>query len=70
MSILIISGKKDIFGGMGKGPQYLYDKFVERGIRDIELQLYSDNRHDILHEKNRIIVYQDILKWLNERTYI
>lgn len=70
MSILIISGKKDIFGGMGKGPQYLYDKFVERGIRDIELQLYSDNRHDILHEKNRMIVYQDILKWLNERTYI
>jgi lysophospholipase len=70
MSILIISGKKDIFGGMGKGPQWLYDKYVKRGIKDIEIQLYPDSRHDILHEKSRMLVYQDILKWLNGRTYI
>lgn len=70
LSILIISGSKDIFGGMGKGPKWLYEEYKKHGVRDIELQLYPDNRHDILHEKNRLLVYQDILAWLHERTYI
>lgn len=70
MSILIISGEKDIFGGMGKGPRWLYEQYKQRGIKDVEMQLYPDSRHDILHEKNRAEVYKDILMWLNERTYV
>ncbi|MFV0394580.1 MAG: serine aminopeptidase domain-containing protein [Coprobacillaceae bacterium] len=70
MSIFIISGKKDIFGGMGNGPRWLYEQYKLNGVRDLEIQLYPDSRHDILHERNRKAVYQDILTWLNERTYI
>ena len=69
LSVLIISGKKDIFGNMGKGPKNLYQKYKKHGIDDLEIKLYEDSRHDILHELNRKEVYKDILQWLNNRTY-
>jgi lysophospholipase len=70
ISILIISGEEDVFGKMGQGPRWLYEACKRSGIFDVELKMYSESRHDILHEKNRRIVYQDILSWLNNRTYI
>lgn len=69
LSVFIISGKKDVFGNMGKGPSRLYEKYKKQGISDLELKLYDDSRHDILHELNRKEVFKDLLKWLNERTY-
>lgn len=70
LSLLIISGEKDIFGNMGIGPKWLYDKYKKNGVKDVELKIYPDCRHDLLHELNLAEVYQDILNWLNERTYI
>lgn len=70
LSLLIISGKKDVLGRMGKAPEWLYQKYKNKGVRDVELILYKDSRHDILHELNRKEVYKDILKWLNSRTYV
>lgn len=70
LSLYIISGKKDILGRMGRGPLWLYEKYKQKGIRDVKITLYKDSRHDILHELNRKEVYRDILSWLNERTYV
>ena len=34
------------------------------GYNDINSKLYEQLRHEILNEENNIIVYQDILKFL------
>lgn len=70
LSVYIVSGKKDAFGKMGKDPQKLFEKYKKHGIQDLEIKMYEDSRHDILHELNRKEVYKDLLTWLNNRTYI
>lgn len=70
LSILIVSGRHDIFGQMGKGPKWLYQQLKKNNVTDLSLILYDEKRQDILHEVNRKDVYKDILDWLNDRTYI
>lgn len=70
LSVLIISGVHDVFGKLGKGPKWLYERLKNNGLSDISFKLYEDSHHDILHDKERKLVYNDILKWLNERTFI
>lgn len=70
LSILIISGLKDAFGMLGKGPKWFYERLLDRGVKDLTLKLYDNSHQDILHDNQRREVYLDILTWLNERTYI
>lgn len=63
--LLLISGKNDPVGGMGKGVRHTYNAFRESGMEDVTLQLYEGLRHELLNEsaqKDR--VYADIYAWL------
>ena len=63
--LLLISGKDDPVGGMGKGVRHTYNAFRESGMEDVTLQLYDGLRHELLNEsaqKDR--VYADIHAWL------
>lgn len=70
LSVYIVSGLKDAFGKFGNGPKWLYETLKNNGVKDISLSLYENSHHDILHDVERLVVYQDILDWLNARTYI
>lgn len=70
LSLLIVSGVKDPFGKFGKGPKWLYETLKQQGIRDLDLLLYEKSYQDILHDKQRLEVYRDILEWLNQRTFV
>lgn len=65
--ILIISGDSDPIGNYGLGVKKLYNYFLNEGFKDIELKLYRGARHEILNELNKKEVYQDILKWLEDK---
>ncbi|MBQ3103799.1 MAG: lysophospholipase [Oscillospiraceae bacterium] len=62
--ILFISGGKDPVGDMGKGVQKAYASFRKAGVRDLQLKIYPELRHEILNEACRDEVYEDILAWL------
>lgn len=67
--LLLISGKDDPVGNMGKGVQQTYDAFRAIGIEDLTLQLYDGLRHEILNESvMKDTVHEDIYAWL--RRYI
>ena len=70
LSVLIVSGSKDVFGKLGKGPKWFYDTLLNNGVRDLSIKLYEDSYHDILHDQQRREVYKDILEWFNDRTYV
>ena len=36
-------------------------------MKDVEIKLYPDDRHEILNELDKDQVYQDILTWLDKR---
>ena len=67
MPILIISGDQDPVGDMGKGPKIVADKLKAAGVQDAELKLYEGDRHEILNENDKAIVWDDCLTWLNKR---
>ena len=59
--ILLIAGQSDPVGDMGAGVRRTYDAFKRAGIKDVTLKLYPGLRHEILNEKNRQLVYDDVL---------
>lgn len=68
ISILIIGGAEDPVGEMSKGPKKLFAMYDKLGIKNKQLIIYPHMRHEILNEVDHQIVYDDILKFLNEDT--
>lgn len=67
LPILMAAGTEDPVGGYGKGVRRVYEKYKAAGIRDVTLQLYANDRHELLNEKDREQVYQDMLEWLESK---
>ena len=63
IKILLISGQKDPVGNCGKGVIKTYKAFKKAGINNISLKLMPNDRHDILHEKDKLDVYNIIYKF-------
>lgn len=67
LPILITSGEDDPVGNFGKDPATLEKIFKDVGIRDVELKLYPNDRHEILNEDNKEEVYNDIYNWMESK---
>lgn len=68
LPILFVAGAEDPVGNFGKSVENLYQSYKKSGICDVELKLYENDRHEILNEVDRDIVYEDILKWIKGKT--
>ena len=44
----------------------IYENYKLCRIKDIDIKLYKDGRHEMLNESNKDDVIEDILKWCNE----
>ena len=66
-AVLFLSGDQDPVGDMGKGVRRAVESFRRAGVKDLSLKLYHGVRHEILNEKSRRFVYQDVLDWLDKR---
>lgn len=65
LPIYMAAGEEDPVGGYGKEVKMVYDNFKGIGIEDVTLNMYPEDRHEIINEIDRDKVYRDILKWLN-----
>ena len=45
----------------------VYKRYKNCGMKDVEIKLYPDDRHEILNELDKDQIYQDILTWLDKR---
>ncbi len=63
----ILSGDADPVGDYGKGALLLYEQYKKTGVKDITLKIYKEARHELLNEINKNEVYEDIVKWINNR---
>lgn len=67
LPVLFLSGDKDPVGDFGKGVKTAYSDFKKAGIKNLDIKLYPGLRHDILNEKNKEEVYNDVSDWLDKR---
>ena len=67
LPLFIVSGEQDPVGGLGKGVKDVYDMHKAAGALDLTYKLYENDRHEILNETDKQVVYEDILAWMNVR---
>ena len=67
LPLFIVSGEQDPVGGLGKGVMDVYEMYKTAGISDLTYKLYENDRHEILNETDRQVVYRDLLAWMNVR---
>lgn len=65
LPIMLLSGKEDPVGNFGRGVLSVYHQYQKQEIRDLGWKLYPKDRHEILNEEDKEVVYQDIVNWLN-----
>lgn len=67
LPVYFIAGDMDPVGDYGEGVQKAYRDFKEAGMENISMKLYPGGRHELLNEKNKMQVYEDIYPWIMER---
>ena len=60
LPVFFIAGRSDPVGNMGRGVEKAAAAFRAAGMQDVTCKLY-DGRHEILNEKDRQLVYDDVL---------
>lgn len=66
LPVLIVSGEDDPVGNFGKDPKAVYETFKAVGMKNLDLKLYPNDRHEILNETDKALVYEDIYNWLKK----
>ena len=66
LPVLFMAGQDDPVGNFGKGVKKTYDTFKEVGIKDVSIKLYPNDRHEILNETDKDIIYEDLYNFINK----
>lgn len=64
LPLLFLAGGMDPVGNYGKAVNEICCEYKKKGINDVRMKLYPDDRHEILNELDKEQVYSDILRWL------
>lgn len=64
LPLILLSGMDDPLGQYSKAVLAVYNRYREIGMKDLDILLYPGDRHEILNETDRDVVYADILAWL------
>lgn len=67
LPVLMISGDADPVGDYGKGVKKVYEQYVKSKITDVTIELYKDDRHELTNECDKELVYNDIIRWVDDR---
>ena len=64
LPVLFVAGKEDPVGDYGKGVEKAYQSLKDTGMKNVQIKLYENDRHELLNESDRETVYKDIYQWI------
>lgn len=64
LPLLYIAGTDDPVGDCGEGVSKAADLAHSAGVSDVRCRLYAGMRHEILNERGRQVVFDDIASWM------
>lgn len=67
LPLFFVAGADDPVGNFGKSVQKVYKIYQVCQIKDVQIKLYANDRHEILNETDREDVYKDLLNWIEEK---
>lgn len=62
--LYLVAGEQDPVGDYGKGVTQVYERLKAAGVQDVSLQLYPNDRHELLNELDKDSVMNDLLVWM------
>ncbi len=65
LPVFFVAGEDDPVGAKGEGVKKVYREFRELGLQEVSMKLYEGDRHEILNELDRQVVYQDLANWFS-----
>ena len=65
LPMLLVSGDKDPVGNKGRGVKKVFKKLLASEIKDVNMYLYPDCRHEILNDSCKTEVFSDIIEFIN-----
>lgn len=66
LPVLLVSGEDDAVGDFGNGVREVYEGLQDAELCMVEMKLYEKDRHNILHETDREIVFADLLAFIEK----
>lgn len=67
LPVFFTSGSEDPVGERGKAVGQVFRSFEEIGMKQVQIKLYTGDRHEILNEADRQDVYEDIYRFILQR---
>lgn len=64
LPILFMAGREDPVGDYGKAVESVYQSFRKMGMKEVSLKLYENDRHELVNEADRELVWKDICEWV------
>jgi len=64
LPLLYIAGTDDPVGDCGEGVSKAADLAHAAGVADVRCRLYAGMRHEILNERGRQVVFDDVVSWM------
>lgn len=64
LPLFVVAGNEDPVGNFGRGVKKFSENLKKVGMKNVLLKLYPDDRHEILNETDRLVVYNDIKNWI------
>ncbi|MBQ9990984.1 MAG: alpha/beta hydrolase [Lachnospiraceae bacterium] len=66
LPVLFISGTEDPVGDYTRGVHRAADSFLRAGMKQVEVKFYEGDRHEVLNELDRLQVYADLARWMEQ----
>lgn len=67
LPVFFMSGLEDPVGDCGEGVKKAYELFKRVGYSKLDIKLYEGDRHEILNESDRDVVYKDLEDWIMQQ---
>lgn len=67
LPVLFLAGKEDPVGDYGKAVEQVYRSFLSLGMEEVTMKLYENDRHELVNEADRKLVWKDIREWVCKR---
>lgn len=67
LPLFMVSGDMDPVGDYGAGVKKAYQSLKDVGLKDVEIRLYENDRHELLNETDRKLVMEDIASWIEKK---
>ena len=67
LPVFFIAGGDDPVGPYGKGVRQAAEAFRKTGMQDVSVHIYPLCRHEILNEVNREEVFEDVVRWMENK---